>query len=111
MIRHMTSRLHRRWNDSSNPLRIKGPEGSERLDNQTAAQFWLEPRAFRWHDFPGVGDGHELIHGGRVHGKSASGPTAINGPFEGRRAADAADEVDAFAGPRVFDVEERIEQA
>lgn len=111
MIRHMIRLPDRRRSDSPNQLRIKGPEGSERLDDQTAAQFWLEPRAFRRHDFPSVGDGHELIHGGRVHGKSASGLTTIDGPFESGRAADAADEVDAFAGPRVFDVEEWIEQA
>ena len=95
----------------SKPAQDQRIRGSERLDDQTAAQFWLEPRAFRRHDFSGVGDGHELIHGGRVHGKGASGLTAIDGPFKGDRAADAADEIDSFTGPRVLDVEERIKQA
>lgn len=111
MIRHTISPSNSRRSDSPNQLEISGISGSERLDDQTAAQFWLEPRAFRRHDFSGVGDGHELIHGGRVHGKGASGLTAIDGPFKGGRAADATDEIDAFAGPRVLDVEERIEQA
>lgn len=43
--------------------------GSERLDDETGAEFWFEPCAFGRHDLAGVGDVHELVDGDREEGE------------------------------------------
>ena len=59
----------------------------------------------------GVGDGHELFDGDGEHGEGDSEVPAVDEFFEFGGAADAADEVDAFAGAGVVDAEERGEEA
>ena len=41
----------------------------ERVHQKTASQLWLEPCCFGRHDFPGIGDIHQLVYGYGIHGK------------------------------------------
>ena len=70
------------------------------------AELWFEPCALGGHDAAGVGDGHEVLDARGEHGEGAGVFAAVHKFFEFRRAADAADEVDAFAGARIIDAED-----
>ena len=43
---------------------------SEVVADQTVAEFGLKPGGLGRHDFSGVGDGHELVNSGGIHGES-----------------------------------------
>ena len=81
------------------------------MDEEAGAEFGFEPGALGGHDLVGVGDGHELFDGDGEHGEGDSEVPAVDEFFEFGGAADAADEVDAFAGAGVVDAEERGEEA
>lgn len=83
----------------------------EGVDEETGAEFGFEPGALRGHDLAGVGDGHELVDSGRIHGKSDCGFAGIDELDEFAGAADAADEIDALAGAGIVDAEDGSEEA
>ncbi len=79
------------------------------VDEEAGAEFGLEPGAFGRHDLGCVGDGDELFDGGWVEGEGDGEVLAIDEFFEFGRAADTADEVDAFAGAGVINAEQGCE--
>src|SRR5207244_394697 len=62
---------------------------SKGVDEKSGAQLRLKPRALRRHDLTGVGDVHELLHGGRVHRKGDRRFSAVHELGEFAGAADA----------------------
>ena len=82
---------------------------SDLVAEHGVAQFGFEPGAFGRHDAAGIGNVHQVFDAGRKHGKGAGKFAAIDELFQFRRAANAADEGDAFAGARVFNAENRGE--
>lgn len=62
------------------------------------------------HDLAGVGDGHELIDRGGVHGEGDGELAAVHQLFQLGCATNAADEVDALAGAGVVDGEDGFQE-
>ena len=54
-----------------------------------------------------LGDGHQIVHAGREHRERTGVFAAVHQFFQLRRAADATDEMDAFARARVVNAENR----
>jgi hypothetical protein len=73
------------------------------------AELRLEPGALGRHDAAGVGDGHQILDARREHRKRAGVFAAVHQLFQFRRAANAADEIDALARARVVNAENRRE--
>src|SRR6202522_4309036 len=61
------------------------------------AELRLEPGALGGHDAARVGNGHQILDAGRKEGESAGVFFSIDKFFQFRRAADAADEMNALA--------------
>lgn len=80
------------------------------MDEEAAAQFWFKPGAFWGHDLACIGDVHELLDGGWVHGEGDGAFARFDALFEFVGTADSADEVDPLAGAGIFDAEERVEE-
>ncbi len=81
------------------------------MDEQSAPEFWFEPSAFGRHDLIRISDVHQLLEGRREHRKCDGAFPAVDALHQLARTADAADEVDALAGARIVDAEQRCEQA
>ena len=73
------------------------------MNDQPAAQLWLEPGRFRGHDVPAVGNVDQLFHRDRVEGECNGHFTAVNPFFQFSQSPDAADEVNALVPPQVLD--------
>lgn len=79
------------------------------MNKESASKLGLKPSALWRHDLACVGDVHELLDSGWEHGEGHCGFAGVDAFFEFLGAANAADEVDSFAGSWVFDTEERME--
>ena len=75
------------------------------MNPDPAPQLRLEPGGLRRHKEAGIGDGEELLHGRRVHGKGCL-PVSLYQPLQLSQAADSAHELNSPVGPRVPDSED-----
>src|SRR5262249_61677814 len=83
----------------------------EWVEEQPAAQLWLEPGRLGGHDLPRVADVEQLLHRG---GPEREGGLCLAAVDPGRQfagATDAAAELDARISPQVGDAEHRTEHA
>ena len=78
------------------------------MNNQSAAQFRLEPSCLRRHDFSAVGDVHNLLHADRIECECCTHLTAIHTAFQFLKSAQTAYKVDALAGAEVANLENLI---
>ncbi len=69
----------------------------------------LEPGAFRRHDSPGIGDGHEVLDTRGEQRKRAGILAGVHNFFQLSCAANPANETEPLAGARVIDSEEWFE--
>lgn len=76
------------------------------MGEEAVAELGFEPGALGRHDAAVVRDGHEVIEVGGMEGEGAGELALADQAFEFGGAADAADELDAFAGAGVVDAEE-----
>lgn len=83
----------------------------KRVNEETAAKFGFKPRRFRRHDAAAIGDGEDLVDLRGEHGNGEAHFARVDAFFEFFNAADAADEVDAFVGTRILDVEDGRQDA
>ena len=79
------------------------------MNQQAVAELGFKPGALGRHNLASVGDVHELIEGGRIHGKGAGAFTAIDALHEFAETTDATDKVDALGSTRIVNVEERLQ--
>ena len=81
----------------------------EGVYQQATAQFRFEPRTLGGHDFAGIGNLHQLIECGGVHG-NADGPVAGNAqPFKFCGASNSADKINAGIRADIFDAEDWLQ--
>ena len=83
---------------------------SERVNEETAPEFGLEPCALGRHDLIRIGDGHELIDGDGKQGEGDRELSAIDEFFQLIRASDPSDKVDPFARPWIVNGEDRLQK-
>src|SRR5439155_9678330 len=98
-----------RWLVTYHGPRMKDRASRQQMAEHPVAKLRLEPGAFGWHDSPGIRNRHQVLDAGGEHGKGAPVFAAVDQPLQFLRAANSADEVYAFAGARVVDAEDRVE--
>ena len=81
----------------------------EFVNNQTAAQLWLEPCGFRRHDFPAVGNGHDLIHRHRIECEGRYHFSGIDSATQFIKSAQTANEIYAVGRAQIFYAENLVE--
>ena len=79
------------------------------MDNQSAAQFRLEPSCLRRHDFSAVGDVHNLLHRYGIECQGSTHLTGVDTALQLAEAAQTAYEVDALRRTQVADVQDLVE--
>ena len=80
------------------------------MNQNRVAQLRLEPGGLRGHDAARVRDAQQVFNRSRVEREGDGRAALVHEAFEFLRAADAADEVYALVGARVFDAEQGVEQ-
>src|SRR5262245_41050244 len=68
----------------------------------------LEPGAFGRHNAAGIRNSHKVLDAGREHGKCAGVIAAVDKFFQLGGAANAANEIDALAGPWIVNAKDRL---
>ena len=82
----------------------------QQVGHQPVGQLGFEPVGFRWHDFAGVGDRHQVGHLGRVQCEGSGHVAAVDAPLQFPQPTNATNEVDALVAAQVLDAEHRAEQ-
>src|ERR1051325_7562416 len=83
---------------------------SNSMNQEAVSKLGLEPGGLGRHDAARVRDLQEVFDGRRVERKGDGSFSFINEPFELRRAARSADEINALVRAHVLDAEHRVKQ-
>src|SRR5829696_2877869 len=82
------------------------PPPLDQMHDEAVAELGLEPGRLGRHDAAGVRDRQQVVHGHRVERERDRRAAAVDRLLERRRAARAADEVDARIGAHVSDIQQ-----